>query len=96
MSVKFCPGQLVATPGALEALRAAGQGPGEFLRRHLTGDWGDLDEEDKALNDEAVIDGSRLLSAYETAKGVRLYVITEGTDDSGNRPATTILRVEEY
>ena len=65
---KFHPGQIVATPGALDAIREAGQTPHEFLVRHLSGDWGDLDQEDRQLNDAALIDGSRLLSAYTTAK----------------------------
>ena len=41
---------------------------GEFLARHVTGDWGDLDDEDRSLNDAALIDGSRILSAYKTRK----------------------------
>ena len=40
------PGQIVATPGALQALQEAGQSADEFLTRHVTGDWGDLDVED--------------------------------------------------
>ena len=93
---KFHPGQIVATPGALEALQNAGETPHEFLVRHLSGDWGDLDQEDRQLNDAALIDGSRLLSAYTTAKNERLWIITEAADDQGNRLATTILKPEEY
>ena len=67
---KFHPGQVVATPGALEAIRASGQTPEVFLGAHLEGHWGgDLCEEDRRLNDEALIDGSRLLSAYKTLRG---------------------------
>ena len=51
-----------------------------------SGDWGDLDEEDRSLNDAAVIDGSRILSAYTTRKGERLWVITEAADDEGLPP----------
>jgi hypothetical protein len=92
----FDLGQVVATPGALEALQAAGQQPHEFLSRHVTGDWGDLDEEDKSLNDDAVIEGSRILSAYQTTRGDRIWIITEAADDLGKRLATTILKSEEY
>ena len=65
-------GQIVATPGALEALAESGQSAAEFLSRHAATDWGsDLCEEDRRLNDEALVgDGSRILSAYQTAKGV--------------------------
>jgi hypothetical protein len=93
---KFQPGQIVATPGAIEAMRASGQNAQDFLSRHLRGDWGDLDDEDRKLNDEALTDGSRLLSAYATRKDVKLWVITEAVGDDGMRLCTTILKPEEY
>ncbi len=96
MTVEFQPGQIVATPGALQALRVAGQRPGEFLSRHLRGDWGDVCEEDKALNDLALIDGSRVLSSYETKNGTKLWVITEAVDDDGQRASSCLLLPEEY
>ncbi len=64
--------------------------------RHLSGDWGDLDQEDCQLNDAALVDGSRLLSAYVTRKNERLWIITEAADDEGRRLATTILKPEDY
>ena len=93
---KFDLGRTVATPGALEALEESGQNPTDFLSRHSKGDWGDVCDEDKLLNDQAVIDGSRLLSAYTTLRGVKLWIITEAKDDNGNRMASTILLPEEY
>jgi hypothetical protein len=61
---KFDPGRILATPAALEAIRESGQSPAVFIGAHLDGYWGgDLCEEDKQLNDEALIDGSRLLSS---------------------------------
>ena len=95
-SVKFRPGRLLATPAALEAMERAAQDGLYFLRRHLAGDWGEVCEADKAANDEALVDGSRLLSAYRTLKGDRLWIITEAADDDGRRAATTILLPEEY
>jgi hypothetical protein len=92
----FDLGQVVATPGALETLRDAGQTPHEFLSRHVTGDWGDLDQEDRQANNNALTDGSRLLSAYTTRKGERIWVITEATDDHGRRLCTTLLLSSEY
>ena len=47
----FNPGQIGATPGALDALEAAGAEPMTYVRRHLSGDWGDLRDEDKQEND---------------------------------------------
>jgi hypothetical protein len=88
---KFNLGQTVATPGALRALEEAGQNPIEFLARHQRGDWGDLCQEDRRENEFSLKHGFRLLSAYLTAKGVKLWVITEA-----DRSATTILLPEEY
>jgi hypothetical protein len=93
---QFSLGQIVATPGALEALRKAGQSASAFLQRHVQGDWGDLCEEDREANEQALLDGSRILSAYRTSIGERLWIITEAVDDSGNRAATTILLPSEY
>ena len=92
----FKPGRLVATPGALEALEQAGENVWEFLTRHLAGDWGVVDADDKAANDEALKDGSRLLSAYIIKTGVKIWLITEAEDDNGNREATTALLPDEY
>lgn len=93
---KFNLGQIVATPGALEALQESGQTAAFFLDRHIQGDWGEVCDEDKALNDQALVDGGRLLSAYRTLKGSRLWVITEAADDNGNRPCSTCLLPSEY
>ncbi len=93
---RFRLGQTVATPAALEAIQQAGQSPAEFLDRHVRGDWGNLSADDRALNDEAVQDGSRILSAYVTRGGEKIWVITEAADDRGHRSATTILLPDEY
>jgi hypothetical protein len=93
---KFSLGQIVATPGALEALEASGQTPQFFLEKHVQGDWGTVCGEDKLANDQALVDGSRLLSAYKTLKGERIWIITEAKDDQGKRVSTTILLPEEY
>jgi hypothetical protein len=93
---KFCLGQILATPGALDALQESGQTPAFFLSKHSCGDWGDVCDEDKRLNDQSLIDGSRLLSAYRTLKNERLWIITEACDDDGHRLATTIVKPEEY
>lgn len=87
----FPLGQLVSTPAALEALTAANQSPLEFLGRHSKGDWGLVGAEDGQLNDLALEDGSRILSAYETSLGVKIWVITEA-----DRSSTCILLPEEY
>jgi pilus assembly protein CpaF len=62
-------GQIVATPGALAALKKSGQQPGEFLTRHVNREWGDLSDEDRKENDYSLEHGFRLLSAYRTHAG---------------------------
>jgi hypothetical protein len=86
---KFSLGQLVSTPGALEVLTHP-----EImtaLSRHVTGDWGDLESEDKLANDQSLIGGSRILSAYRNAGGIKFWIITEA-----DRSVTTVLLPEEY
>lgn len=87
----FNLGQIVITPGAL-ALLAENEdvNPGDLLRRHLTGDWGDMDEEDQATNDVAVVLGNRILSSYPVGDG-KVWIITEW-----DRSVTTLLLPEDY
>ena len=92
----FPMGTIVATPAALEAIAESGQSPAFFLDRHGHGDWGEVDAGDSALNDQALLDGERLLSAYKTLKGVRIWIITEAVGDDGKREATTILLPSQY
>jgi len=87
----FSLGHVVATPGALAALRDAGQQAQEFLTRHRYGDWGDLTDEDWKANNFAVTRPLRLLSAYPLATGATLWVLTEA-----DRHATTLLLPSEY
>jgi len=89
---RFFPlGQIVATPGAIDALIRANQDVQDFLNRHREGDWGDLQNEDKAENEFSLEHGFRILSSYTTAAGEKLWVITEA-----DRSATTLLLPEEY
>ena len=93
---KFPLGHIVATPGALKAIQDAGQTPDFVLDKHVQGDWGEVCSEDKRLNDEALVNGERLLSAYRTLKNERIWIITEAADDNGQRVTTTILLPDEY
>ena len=87
----FSLGICVATPGAIEALLESEQSAVEFLARHVRGDWGDVPEFDAQENDVSVEKGARILSAYSTWLGKRLWIITEA-----DRSVTTILTPEEY
>lgn len=93
---KFGFGRVVATPGAASALREAGQSPWEFLCRHLAGDWGGVDADDRAANDQALKDGGRILSCYSLKSGDEIWVVTEAEDDHGRRASTTVLLPGEY
>lgn len=93
---EFVLGRLLITSGAIEDLERAGQSAIEFLQHHVRGDWGNVCEEDRQANDDALIDGSRLLSAHRTSLGQKLWIITEAADDVGRRSATTILLPSEY
>jgi hypothetical protein len=88
---KFDLGQIVATPGSLSIIEEAGQIPPEFVLRHKHGDWGDLDPEDRRVNEEALRRDQRLLSAYHTRLDEKLWIITEW-----DRSVTTLLLPEEY
>ena len=87
----FALGQIIGTPGALNALTIAEQNPVELLLRHVTGDWGNLDDEDKKENELSVEQGFRILSAYKLETGVKVWLITEW-----DRSVTTILLPDEY
>jgi hypothetical protein len=93
---KFGTGQLLATPAALAAIEESGQQPLDFLELHARGEWGQICLDDCKVNELALQTGARLLSAYVTLRGVRLWIITEAADDLGRRPATTIILPEEY
>jgi hypothetical protein len=91
MSSLFPLGHIVATPGAIAALKRAQQPAVCFLARHATGDWGELDPADTAENDYSLVHTFRLLSSYETGAGEKLWIITEA-----DRSVTTLLLPEEY
>ena len=87
----FSLGQTVATPGALEALEQAEENPLAYLQRHVTGDWGDLPEEDVQENQFSLENDLRIFSAYHLPNGAKIWVITEW-----DRSVTTILLPSEY
>lgn len=60
------------------------------LERYVRCDWGDLWEEDKRANEDALIDGERIFARYNSKYGA-IYIITEW-----DRSVTTILFADEY
>ena len=94
--MQFPLGQVVATPGALAALEAANDDGGIYLTRHAHNDWGEIAKGDEGLNDQALVDGGRLLSVYRLKDNTKIWIITEAADEDGNRLATTILLPSDY
>ena len=74
-TAKFRLGQIVATPNALDRLTQDDISRG--LQRHAAGDWGELCAEDSLTNDQALVEGTRLLSAYLATNGTKFWIITE-------------------
>ena len=87
----FPLGDVVATPGAINALLEAGESGDLYISCHACGIYGDICEEDRKANERAIIDGSRILSAYQLRNEVRIWIVTES-----DRSVTTILLPEEY
>ncbi len=88
---RFCLGRIVATPGAIELLGATGTEALALLRRHVSGDWGELDAHDRRANEAALRHGTRLLSSYGVGEGRKVWIITEA-----DRSSTCLLLPSEY
>jgi len=86
------PGQVVMTCGVDALIRQGLLNPIPYLYRHLSGDWGDLDESDRRQNDAALQSGKdRLFSSYQVSAELKLWIITEW-----DRSVTTLLLPGEY
>ncbi len=87
-TVRFSLGQTVITANA--SVQLATEEVLTALKRHASGDWGDLCPEDSLANDEALQRGGRLFSAYGHGDN-RFWIITEA-----DRSATTVLLPNDY
>lgn len=88
-NLPFPLGRTVITANAQKAL--SDRDIQNALNRHQSGDWGELCEEDKKINEEALKEGEQILSVYTSAEGKRFWVITEA-----DRSCTTVLMLEDY
>ena len=82
-------GRLMVTPGVIDKVTQLDLL--DALARHQKRDWGNVCPEDWAANDRAATYGGRILSAYDTASGIRFWIISEA-----NRRVTTALLPMEY
>jgi hypothetical protein len=92
--MKFNPGRLVMTRGVNDLIADNEEFAQHVLlsiKRHLAGDWGDVCDEDRVANEEALQEGERLFSVYKKEGLPKIWIITEW-----NRSVTTTLFPEEY
>jgi hypothetical protein len=89
MKRPFRLGAVVATPAAIETFTQ--EEIRDAIRRHASGDWGDVTPEDRKANEQALRDGSRLFSVYRFPDGRKLWIITEA-----DRSSTCVLLPEDY
>jgi len=85
---KFRLGQIVSTPNAMSQLTKEDILMG--LKRHQSGDWGDVSENDRQANDRALIEDTRLFSVYHAVSSIKVWLITEADR------STTVLLPEDY
>jgi hypothetical protein len=86
---KFRLGRIVSTSNALSQLTH--EDILTAIQRHQAGDWGDVDQHDQQANNQALIEGTRLLSVFYSQRGIRFWIITEA-----DRSVTTVLMPEDY
>jgi hypothetical protein len=91
--MKLRLGKIYASIGAVAAFAAAldSDAPDAYLAQHESGDWGEVDDQDRKANDYAAEHDERVLSAYTLRTGEKIWVITEA-----DRSTTTILLASEY
>lgn len=87
--MEFPLGRIARTPGVIQKIPESEMW--SAIQRHAFQDWGDVCEEDRLANDEALKEGDRLLSVYHSSEGKKFWIITEW-----DRSATTVLLPEEY
>ncbi len=92
----FPLGRVVMTANLQAKLQDSNPGRWEaelrgLISRHTSGDWGDLDEDDKRQNDLALNRGLRIFSAYRTSSEVKIWIIS-----AADRSVTTVLLPEDY
>lgn len=90
----FNMGKIVVTHGIREAMKGDYRFTAEIcvsLRRYAVKDWGNLDDEDKQTNEDALNypDDLYLLAAYETCKG-KIWIITNRISENAGDNATTV------
>lgn len=89
LQAQFSPGMICSLPEA--ARKIPMEERIKALQRHLLCDWGDVSEQDRRANNAALLNGSRIISCYQTKDGTRFWILTEA-----DRSVTTVLLPQEY
>jgi len=63
----------------------------DCLFRHVTGDWGNLSEQDKSENEYSMGKYLRIFSSYKYRNAEKIWIMTEA-----DRQHTTVLFPNEY
>lgn len=87
---RFTFGKVAITPRAIEVFEKSQENPITYLKRHMNGDYGEIPEAHVRLNDAAIADGARIMSAYRLKTNEEIWIITEA-----DRSVTTILHSSE-
>ena len=70
------------------------EGVTKAMYKFMAKDWGDTCDEDKAMNEQSLKDGSRILADYNIDDKT-IWIIADAEDENGLRTAT-ILFPDEY
>ena len=94
---RFPLGEVSTTRSAFERLHALGLAPADLIARHQAGDWGDVDDRNRARNEESLCKEKRFLSSYDieeerfwvltTASPSRTMAFLPGDEPPGRPPA---------
>ena len=82
---RFDLGEIILTPAGLKAVCVAmnmrgGRGPNwiDYMHRHASGDWGDVSDHERVLNDAGCQSQGRLRSIYTLRDGKVIWIVTDG------------------
>ncbi len=77
MSNPLALGEVVVTPTVNELLARCGQTIDALLERHRSGDWGDVSDEQRQINEQAADHAYCVVSTYNTGEGASVMVFTK-------------------
>lgn len=67
----------------------------EKIDEFMSCNWGNIPDDDKALNNNALITGERIIGSY-LINDTKIWIIADPENEKGIRKAITVLLPEEY